>query len=375
MENEPKSNFKYSIIIPMWNEEKWVEKTYNLLKTYIIEQKIPAQLIFATDGCTDNTVQIIQQLQKKDSELLLFNHEEKLGRGRALNIAIKNLQTPYIIYMDSDLATKLNHIYDLTSALVDGADVVTGSRLMKDSVCVRSKKRSIFSKVFNILTRLVFKSKLNDHQCGFKAFRRESLLPFLDEIIDKGWFWDTELLLRAQRRGLKVVEFPITWEDRDAEESKVNVWKDAKNMGLKIIKLRWILLPDSLKQLIKFGTVGITNTLITIFTLFLLDVTIGRGEFGYSFAYLIGGINSYIWNKTFTFNQKKFSKSSTIQFIIFFIFAVLGLLIYSNIATLLEKALNFHYVFASIGGTIFNFLIQFMINKYIIFRKEKPLFK
>ena len=171
MESTIARTSKIGIIVPLWNEEKWVERTYTQLTEFLKESGIDAQLIFATDGCTDNTVEIIQALQEKDPTLIHYDHPEKLGRGLALKNAIEASNVNYILYMDSDLATKLNHIPQLIAALDEGADIVTGSRLMKGSVCVRSEKRSLFSNTYNFITRLLFQSKLRDHQCGFKGFR------------------------------------------------------------------------------------------------------------------------------------------------------------------------------------------------------------
>lgn len=361
--------YQTSIIIPMWNEEAWVQQAYQQLKKFIEDNKLDAQLVFATDGCTDRTVEIIQELQKKDPSLINFNHTDKLGRGKALRYCFHNLDTPYLIYMDSDLATDINHIPQLIQYLDGGSDVVTGSRLMEESSVKRSKKRDLFSRVYNLSCRLAFGSKLHDHQCGFKAFRRDSLIKFIDEVENNGWFWDTELLLRAQRMKLKVKEFPVVWTDRDETASKVNVWKDAKNMGWNLIQLRWKLLPLSLQQFVKFCIVGAVNTLITLLVLFILDSTIGRGQFGYPFAYGVGAINSYIWNKFITFQQKQVTKRTPIQFILFFILALGGMFVYSYTALFFEEIVGFHYAIASIAGTIVNFLIQFLISKFVVFRK------
>ena len=99
----------------------------------------------------------------------------------------------------------------------------------------------------------------------------------LDSIQNNGWFWDTELLVRAQKAHLKVVEFPVTWEDRDAEASKVKVWQDAKEMGSELLKLRWTISPIWIRQFVKFATVGVMNTLITILILWILQSTIRSG--------------------------------------------------------------------------------------------------
>jgi len=230
---------KYSIVIPMFNEEDWVENVHNTLSKFIAENNLDAQLIFATDGCTDNTVNIIKKIQNKYPELINYNHPEKLGRGRALSYVIKNVDTPYVIYMDSDLATDLKYLLVLMNELENGADIVTGSRLMKGSICKRRKKRDFVSKIYNKLCRILFNSKIYDHQCGFKAFKRQTTLQLLDEVKDRHWFWDTEILVRAAKKGYKIKEIAVEW--KSGRQTKVNLFKDSFNMGKQVLKLWWKL--------------------------------------------------------------------------------------------------------------------------------------
>lgn len=117
----------------------------------------------------------------------------------------------------------------------DGYDFATGSRMMPESDAKRPFKREFASRGYNFLVRLFLHSKLYDHQCGFKAFRREALFELLDEIENEHWFWDTELLVRAQHKGYRVIELPVYW--RHGGSSKVNLAKDVKGMGSEIFRL------------------------------------------------------------------------------------------------------------------------------------------
>jgi len=354
----------------MWNEESWVEQAYEELKRVIQEQNLDAQIVFATDGCTDRTVEIIEELQKKDPSLVLSNYPGKLGRGLALKKAFQKVNTPYVIYMDSDLATDLRHLPQLIAKLDEGADIVTGSRLMKGSKCVRSAKRNWFSRVYNLMARFLFRSKIHDHQCGFKGFNRENIMKTLKQVRSNGWFWDAEILLRGQKAGLNVVEIPVIWKDRVEEASKVNVWKDAKNMGMELIQLRVDLLPDSLMQMMTFAGVGVSNTLISMLALFILESTVGRGNWGYYIAYAIGIINSFILNRKFTFKEKGVTKRTAGQFGGFVGVYLIGMIIYSEVARFIENALGVYYLFAALGATFIEFLFTFTMSKLAIFRKN-----
>ena len=139
-----------------------------------------------------------------------------------------------------DLSTDMKHLEELVEAIrSEGYDFAIGSRLLKGSEVTRSFKRTVMSTVYNLLVRTVLKSKLRDHQCGFKSFRRQSLLNILEKVEDELWFWDTELLVRAQRKGCKVKEIPIKWDEKG--DTKVETFKDGLRMFSKIIKLYYQL--------------------------------------------------------------------------------------------------------------------------------------
>ena len=143
-------------------------------------------------------------------------------------------------YIDVDLATDMSHLRELIEAIrTEGYDFSTGSRMMPSSDVKRSAKRSFASKGFNFFTRTLLNSRLYDHQCGFKAFKRESLMSIIDSVEDKHWFWDTEVLIRAQHTGYKVKEFPVKW--RHGGATKVDLFKDVFGMGSQIIRLWWQL--------------------------------------------------------------------------------------------------------------------------------------
>ncbi len=165
-----------------------------------------------------------------------LHSDERLGRGKALNRAFKSAHGDILAYIDVDLATDMLHLPELIDRIRNRYDLATGSRMMPESDAMRSAKRGIASKGFNFLVRTVLGSKLYDHQCGFKAFRRSALLDLLDQVRDEHWFWDTEILVRAQRAGYRVAEFPIRW--RPGSSTKVDLMRDVVGMGSAILRLR-----------------------------------------------------------------------------------------------------------------------------------------
>jgi hypothetical protein len=143
-----------------------------------------------------------------------------------------------VCYYDVDLATDMVHLAELIQSIRDGYDLATGSRLLPESRVMRSGKREIPSRVYNGMVRLVLGSTLHDHQCGFKSFRREQVLPVLSAVRATHWFWDTEVLVRAQKQGLRVHEFPVRWQEGKGTTVRV---KDVFSMGKSIFGLWWQL--------------------------------------------------------------------------------------------------------------------------------------
>ena len=141
-------------------------------------------------------------------------------------------------------------------------------------------------------------------------------------------------------------------------------------MAINLIRFRWKLFAPWFQQLIKFLVVGVSNTLVSIFILWLLDFTIGRGFWGYPFAYLIGTTNSFILNKLFTFKKKRFTKITIFRYFIYLGLGIIAGTIYSLIAIFLEVIIGLNYVYASFGGTIIHFMVQFVFYKFIVFKMK-----
>lgn len=224
-----------SIVLPAYNEAERIEDTVK--RTAIVLRNITSsfEIIIAEDGSSDNTDKISETLAKKYGFVLHLHSDERLGRGKALSRAFRISKGDILGYIDVDLATDMKHLKELIQYIHDGYSFATGSRMLPDSNVKRSFKRGFASKGFNFIVRFMLDSKLYDHQCGFKAFRRESLFKIIDDVKDTHWFWDTELFVRAQRAGFSVKEFPVDWQHGGV--TKVNLTKDVFGMGVQIFRL------------------------------------------------------------------------------------------------------------------------------------------
>ncbi|MCX8150221.1 MAG: glycosyltransferase family 2 protein [Candidatus Bathyarchaeota archaeon] len=232
-----------SVVFPAYNEvdhlESAVQKTTDALKEFTNS----FELIIAEDGSTDGTAERAEELANKYAYVKHIHRKERLGRGTALKNAFKQSLGEVFVYMDLDLATDLKYLRPLIDAVAyEGYDFATGSRLMPESKVERTLRRGIVSKFYNFMVRLILGSKLHDHQCGFKAFKRQPTLQLLDEVKDHHWFWDTEILVRATRKGYKIKEIAVEW--KSGRRTKVNLLKDSINMGKQVMKLWWQLQTD-----------------------------------------------------------------------------------------------------------------------------------
>ena len=238
----PNSNgaVQVSVVLPAYNEVDYlqpaVEKTMQALDEFADSYEI----VIAEDGSTDGTAERAEELTQKHQCVRHIHREKRLGRGTALNNAFKQSSGEVLVYMDLDLATDLKYLKPLVEAItVEGYDFSTGSRLLRESKAERTFSRGISSKTYNFLVRHMLCSKLRDHQCGFKAFKREPLMKLLDEVEATHWFWDTEIMVRAHRHGFRIKEFAVEW--KSGKGTKVNLFKDSWNMFWQIMGLWWKL--------------------------------------------------------------------------------------------------------------------------------------
>ena len=237
--NRLNEEVEISLVFPAYNEadrlENAVLKTMDQLK----RTAESFEIIIAEDGSTDGTDKVAEELSRRYPQVKHLHSDRRLGRGRALNRAFKKSKGGILIYTDVDLSTDPKFLKPLIQAIKSGYDFATGSRMHPKSVVKRSTLRRILSLTYNLMVRIFLKSPLRDHQCGFKAFKREPLMRLLDEVKADHWFWDTEVLVLAYHSGYRVKEIPVVW--RGGKRSKVRMFSDIIDMGVNILKL-WLRL-------------------------------------------------------------------------------------------------------------------------------------
>jgi putative flippase GtrA len=202
------------VVIPVYNEEVDLAPCVRRLHRHLRESfPYPFRITVADNASTDATPAVAAALSVELPGVEVLRLAEK-GRGRALKCAWSASDAPVLAYMDVDLSTDLNALLPLVAPLLSGhSDLSIGSRLARGSRVVRGPKREFISRSYNRILRTALSARFSDAQCGFKAIRRdvaEQLLPLVE---DTGWFFDTELLVLAQRAGLRIHEVPVDWID------------------------------------------------------------------------------------------------------------------------------------------------------------------
>lgn len=201
------------VVIPVFNEEKALPRNIVILADFLkANLRNPWQIIIADNASTDNTRSVSEMLTERYSGINYLHIPQK-GRGRALKAAWLDSTADIVSYMDVDLSTDLSYFPTLVDSLEEGYQVAIGNRLGKGSRVTRSLKREFISRGYNLLIKSMFFVPFQDAQCGFKALTRKTAQAILPHIKNDNWFFDTELLIIAAKRGYKINSVPVKWDD------------------------------------------------------------------------------------------------------------------------------------------------------------------
>ena len=201
------------VVVPVLDEAHVLERQIRLLRDVLEPLPFSSRVTIADNGSTDGTGPLADRLAAELPDVRVLHLAER-GRGRALRAAWSTSDAFVLAYTDVDLSTGLSALLPMIAPLISGhASVATGSRLVGGSHVERGAKREFISRSYNAILRCVLGARFHDAQCGFKAIRADAALALLPEVDDDEWFFDTELLVRAQRHGLRIVEVPVDWID------------------------------------------------------------------------------------------------------------------------------------------------------------------
>ncbi|MEW2314063.1 bifunctional glycosyltransferase family 2/GtrA family protein [Streptomyces bauhiniae] len=316
------------VVIPVYNEEKDLRRCVLRLREHLARTFPYAfRVTIADNASTDATPLIAAELAAQYPDVTNFRLERK-GRGRALRTVWSASDAPVLAYMDVDLSTDLNALLPLVAPLISGhSDLAIGSRLSRTSRVVRGPKREFISRAYNLILRGSLQARFSDAQCGFKAIRREVAQVLLPLVEDTGWFFDTEMLVLAERAGLRIHEVPVDWVDdpdstvhivRTATDDLKGVWRVGRALTTGSLPLDRLARPFGddprdreitdvpkglARQLVGFCVVG------GLSTLFYLLLYSGFRQFGGSqtanaLALLLSALANTAANRRLTFGVR-----------------------------------------------------------------------
>ncbi|MFC0004085.1 glycosyltransferase [Micromonospora siamensis] len=274
------------VVVPVYNEEADLGPCVRRLHAHLGEHfPYPFRITVADNASVDATLAVAESLAAELPNVRVRHLAEK-GRGRALRAVWGASDAPVLAYLDVDLSTDLAALLPLVAPLISGhSDLAIGTRLARTSRVVRGAKREVLSRGYNLLLRGALAARFSDAQCGFKAIRGDVAAQLLPLVEDTGWFFDTELLVLAQRAGLRIHEVPVDWvDDPDSRVEIVpTVLADLRGIGrlgralltgaLPLPRLREQLgraplaappaqVPVGLpRQLARFAAIGVASTL------------------------------------------------------------------------------------------------------------------
>ncbi|MGB3356464.1 MAG: bifunctional glycosyltransferase family 2/GtrA family protein [Mycobacterium sp.] len=309
------------VVVPVYNEQAALADSVHRLHRYLQDAiPFPARITIADNASVDDTPRIAAELATELTDVRVVRLEQK-GRGRALHQVWSQSDAAVLVYMDVDLSTDLAALAPLVAPLISGhSDLAIGTRLGRGARVRRGPKREFISRCYNLILKSTLSAGFSDAQCGFKAIRADvaaRLLPFVE---DTGWFFDTELLVVAERSGLRIHEVPVDWVDDP--DSRVDIVAtaaaDLRGIGRLLRGFTTGTIPVNtiaaqlglssgaaapgslLRQVVRFGAVGVASTAAYVLLFILMQGWAGA-QLANLVALLLTAIANTAANRRFTF--------------------------------------------------------------------------
>lgn len=310
------------VVVPVYNEQATLETSIRHLHAYLTDAvRYGWRITIADNASTDHTPALADALAAELPQVVAV-HLPLKGRGRALKQVWGSSPAEVLVYLDEDLSTDLAALPPLVAPLLSGhSDLAIGTRLGRTSRVTRGGKREFISRSYNLLLRRTMSVGFSDAQCGFKAIRRDVAQRLLPLVEDDGWFFDTELLILAERAGLRIHEIPVDWVDdpdssvdivRTAADDLKGMLRVGTNLARGRIPLEAVYAelgrrpfappapPGFFGQVLRFGVVGVLST-AAYAVLYLLLQTVLSAQMANLAALLVTAVANTWANRRFTF--------------------------------------------------------------------------
>jgi putative flippase GtrA len=386
------------VVVPVYNEQNDLEPSVRRLHAHLTAHfPYPFRITIADNASVDATPAVAHRLAAEIPEVRSVRLDQK-GRGRALRAVWSRSDAAVLAYMDVDLSTDLAALLPLVAPLLSGhSDLAIGSRLARGARVVRGAKREFISRCYNLILRASLAARFSDAQCGFKAIRADVAARLLPLVQDTGWFFDTELLVLAQRAGLRIHEVPVDWVDDP--DSRVDIVATAMadlrgvaRLGrafltgeLPISALREEFGRDRLVadppgvprglagQAIRFAVIGVASTLAYLLLFVLLRNVMGAQPAN-MIALLVTAVANTAVNRRVTFAVRGARGAGKHQFQGLIVFAI-GLALTSGALKLLDLAGGagrFVELAVLVAANLLATVVRFVLLRAWVFRAQRP---
>jgi glycosyltransferase involved in cell wall biosynthesis len=360
--------YTLSIFFPTYNEEKNIESSvYEAIKVAEGSPYVGAyEILIINDGSSDKTRAIAARLAEQFPQVRLINHAANRGYGAALKTGMAEARMDYIFFTDADLQFDIIELQNLLVRLPE-YPVVIGYRAPR----VDPFMRLLNAKVWNILNRILFGLKVRDIDCAFKIFRRDLVQGL--KLRSQGAMINAEILIKLSRKRVPMKEVPVSHLPRTAGSPT-----GAKpSVILRALREMVTLYGGELgsvthKQALKFGVVGVINTLLDATVYFLLTRAVPyfpeHVVTAKLLSFLVGTVSSFALNRTWTFGMR--SRVNTGEIVRFY--ATVSASLFANVSAMyvFVHVLHLHDLTALVLSTVFSFLINFTLSKTWVFKKQ-----
>ena len=310
------------VVVPVHNERHTLRACVTRLHDHLAQTfPYPFRITVADNASTDGTWQVACGLAAEYAAVVPVRLEQK-GRGRALKAVWLASDAPILAYMDVDLSTDLDALWPLLAPLMSGhSDLAIGTRLHPSSRVVRGPKREAISRCYNLVLRAALGARFSDAQCGFKAIRADVAAELLPLVEDDSWFFDTELLVLAERSRLRIHEVPVDWYDDP--DSRVDIVSTALDDLRGVARVRRAIATGSLPvhdiatrigrghnsarlggQLVRFAGVGAVSTVLHLGLFAVLRLGIESAQVANLMALSVATMANTAMNRRWTFGVR-----------------------------------------------------------------------
>lgn len=221
-----------SLVLPLYNEGPTLEQSLRTIYKSLQKNKKSWEVILVDDKSSDNTLAIIKKILPNLKNTTLITHQENQGRGKTVSDGIKVSKGIYSGFLDVDLEVSSDYISLFIKELENGYDCVIGNRFYEKNITAVT--RVVSSVGYKLIVRFLLNLPIDDTEAGYKFFNREKILPILNQIKNKGWFWDTEICARSFWAGLRLTQIPVLFIRRSDKKSTVRLipdtWEYLKNI-------------------------------------------------------------------------------------------------------------------------------------------------